>query len=68
MVNDPGILAAVRELEAQRAAVADCLGSRAAEYARSLAVMTAERDALADENKLLLERLAEFAKAADAKP
>lgn len=45
-VADTGTVAAIRELEAQRAAVADTLGSRAAEYARALAVVTAERDEL----------------------
>lgn len=54
---DPGTVAAIRELEAQRAAVADTLGSRAAEYARALAVLAAERDA---ERETFKKKLAEL--------
>lgn len=43
---DIGTQAAVRELEQQRAAVTDLLGTRAAELARFCATIGAERDAL----------------------
>lgn len=46
MTIDNRTVAAVRELEAQRGALVDLLGSRAAEYCGQLASMSAERDAL----------------------